>query len=191
VSGAVLFHRTKPPRRHTGASDREHGQVNGRHDADRAAQKQKGPTDWPGKMADQRVENTVRSGLPERRRAHFNVTRKRPEFRARTRAHASSRLRRLLHRRGNSTTAHNAATSMIRMPATARKSLMRRVHSDRPEPRHECTHYRLHGHARRVQSPTISSYDSDSCGHRVQRPRLRQVVDGARSRSRILSMRNH
>jgi hypothetical protein len=44
-------------------------------------------------------------------------------------------------------------------------------------------------HARRMQSATISCYHCDCCGHRVQRPRLRQVVDVARSRSRILSRR--
>jgi len=41
-----------------------------------------------------------------------------------------------------------------------------------------------------VQSATISCYDCGCGGHRVQRPRLRQVVDVARSRSRILSRRN-
>jgi hypothetical protein len=46
-------------------------------------------------------------------------------------------------------------------------------------------------HGRRVQSATISCYASDCCGHRVQRRRLRQVVDVARSRSRTLSRRDH
>ena len=68
---------------------------------------------------------------------------------------------------------------------------MRRVHSDRQEPRHACTHYRLHSHARRMQSATIRCYDCDCGGHRVQRPPVRELVDGARSRSRILSRRNH
>jgi hypothetical protein len=43
----------------------------------------------------------------------------------------------------------------------------------------------------RVQSATISCYESDCCGHRVQHRRLRQIVDVARSRSRILSRRKH
>jgi hypothetical protein len=129
--------------------------------------------------------------LPELRLTHFNVTRKRLGFRARAGAFASSRLRRLFHRRGDSTRAHNCAISMINMCGKIQiDPLMRRVHSDRQEPRHECTIIDYWSHARRMLSATISCYDCDCCGHRVQRPRLRRVVDVARSRSRILSRWN-
>jgi len=143
LSGAVLFHGTKPPRRHTGASDREHGQINPRHDAARAAQKQNDPLIGHSRAVSG-SKTTVESGLPELLRSHFNVTPKRPGFRPRTRAYASSRVRRPVHRRGDSSTAHNGATSMISMCSKKQiEPLMRPGHSDRQEPRHECAHYRL------------------------------------------------
>ena len=64
MSGAVLFQRTKPPRRHTGASDREHGQVNVQHDVGRAAEN-KTTRRLAVEMADQRVATRLRSGPQE------------------------------------------------------------------------------------------------------------------------------
>jgi hypothetical protein len=72
-------------------------------------------------------------------RHHQKITPKWPEFRPRTRAYASSRLRRPIHRRGDSTKAHDGVRSMINVPATAEDG----SHSNRQETRHECTHYRL------------------------------------------------
>ena len=95
-------------------------------------------------MADQRVDNDGQKRAAGASPSHQKITPKRPGFRSRTRAYASSRLGRLIQQCGDSTTAHNGAISMISMCRKMQIDLlMRRVQSDRQEPRHECTHYRL------------------------------------------------
>jgi hypothetical protein len=78
---------------------------------------------------------------------------------------------------------------MFSMPATVRQALMRRVHRDRRRQDTDVLIIDDWSHARLMRSAMISCYDSDCCGHHVQRPRLRQVDDVARSRLRILSRR--
>ncbi len=79
---------------------------------------------------------------------------------------------------------------MFSMPATVREALMRRVHRDRRRQDTDVLIIDYWSHVRRMQLATITCYDSDCCGHRVQRPRLREVIDVARSPLRILNRRS-